>query len=325
MKKMELLGHVVIQLVTILVLLILTVRVYHDQGFYSLFEELRGYLWDDPRTSPLVRNSLYTLLLINIVNHVLGRNIRVIAVVGHMMVLVLSAGFLLLVSFGIAGVEDHGVLSSMIIMVAGIGMEPAGYVGPLVMLGAEIQATDIMIGRTPLHYATMFHRPKTVIELLFRGASIESVDFEGMTPLGVAVNSSFPILVDVLVHVGNADVNARIFDRFSLVHWAVLEKDYIIAKQLLDFGADINIQETKYQVAPLHVAAGDDLNMTILLLKYDPMINIEDMYGYRPIDVAWAKNQSDTIQLLLDHGAEWGTPDVERSHRDAEARRKDEE
>ncbi|MBA3996461.1 MAG: hypothetical protein C0489_05145 [Candidatus Accumulibacter sp.] len=129
--------------------------------------------------------------------------------------------------------------------------------------GAEINVTDAL-GRTPLHMAGFYGRPRTTELLLARGADIGARDRVGMTPL----------------------------------HAAVLDGTYQVVDLLLGKGADINAASDS-GMTPLHLAASTGQPKVIrLLLQHGANPNSKDKDGKTPQDYAARNAHPKTLALL---------------------------
>ena len=82
--------------------------------------------------------------------------------------------------------------------------------------------------------------------------------------------------------------------------FAVWNNNLEMAKALLKFGADVNIQDNN-QLIPLHFAVrrSDGVPMTRLLLEYGSKIDYRNKHGRTPLFYA----SKETTQLLIDFGA----------------------
>ncbi len=127
---------------------------------------------------------------------------------------------------------------------------------------------------------------------------INQFSSDGFTPLGLASYFNHKETVIYLIENG-ADVNLASENGMKVapLHSAVANRNLLIAKILLDNGADVNARQT-LGVTPLHSAAHQgDSQMVKLLVRYKADLKAEMENGKRPLDIA-QKNHHEVIALL---------------------------
>ena len=178
---------------------------------------------------------------------------------------------------------------------------------------AEVNASDIRDGSTPLHMAVYYGRSKFVSLLLAAGARVNLENKEGRTPLSLAVeNGSLEVVKALLA--AKADPNAGHKD-VPLLN-AIYKNNPAAAEILLQAGANPNrkspihwamhLDHTYYsdglEITPLLLAIlNDQLPMVELLLKYktDP----DDAQTSDHAVLFTALGYPDILKALLDAGA----------------------
>ena len=102
-----------------------------------------------------------------------------------------------------------------------------------------------------------------------------------------------------------APPNYRHFvDKVAALHAACLTGDYLAAKELIQFGADVNIKDWM-ESSPLHLAARHDRDEIIrLLVNNGAHINCQDLTGLTPLHEAASQQCADTLRTLLDRNAD---------------------
>ena len=147
-------------------------------------------------------------------------------------------------------------------------------------------------------------------ELLKNSVNPNCTNDEGQTPLHIACHYSHVDVVMALLNHG-ANVNAENNKKECPLVWIDVwkfneEVATIIARKLLEHGADINAQ-TKYGDTLLSsAAAAGNFSLVIELLKNGADVNIRDKNGQTPLhDV----DNCDIVRELIKYGASMNTKD----------------
>lgn len=106
----------------------------------------------------------------------------------------------------------------------------------LIAEGAKINSSDAL-GRTPLHMAAFYSRPKTTALLITNGADVNAKDRVGMTPLHAAVLAGDLQEVELLLN-NKADIKAASETGMTPLHLAAAIGKNTIAAALIQRGAD---------------------------------------------------------------------------------------
>ena len=104
----------------------------------------------------------------------------------------------------------------------------------------------------------------------------------------------------------NCRFSHRDLDKEHFIHMAVENRYLDIAEELLQNGANPNIQDENYSrhYFPIHVAARNgDTAMLEVLLKYGAIIDPEDRKREKPIHLASIKGHIDAARFLIDNGS----------------------
>ena len=111
-----------------------------------------------------------------------------------------------------------------------------------------------------------------------------------------------------LLIANGADVNAKDDTGWTTLHMASSFGGTEVAELLIANGADVNAIENDLGWTPLHCAAHDsDKNsgctkIVELLINNGAIINIKDLKGRTPLNLASQKGNNDSCDLLLKHG-----------------------
>ncbi len=111
--------------------------------------------------------------------------------------------------------------------------------------------------------------------------------------------------LDDIVSINVFDINRRFgINKMTLLHRAVLDGHYEIAEKLVNFGANVAVQNI-YGETPLHSAAKlGRIKMIELLLNKHNTVNLPDKNGWTALHFAVKSNYIEVVSLLLIRGAD---------------------
>jgi len=161
--------------------------------------------------------------------------------------------------------------------------------------GASINTVD-SFGRTPLIYAAAHVYPEVIPALIGGGFDVNAVDLEGKTALIHAIEHYDAPETEKIVEV----YDARAFTRYELTQ---SRPETIMA--LIESGADVNIASEDGET-PLMLALESNVEEEIieLLIRLGADVNAEDRYGTTPLISAVRANVPPMIiQRLIEAGA----------------------
>ena len=136
------------------------------------------------------------------------------------------------------------------------------------VLGANPKKTD-QEGMSALHYAGYLGADQVIPALIKKGALVNLRDKRGRTPLHHAVYNGRARAVAILLdHQADPDIKENV-NEMTALHLAVMQKQTAIVQQLLEKGANPNLEE-KGSYTPLFIAEQEGLEDIVALLeKYD--------------------------------------------------------
>jgi len=179
----------------------------------------------------------------------------------------------------------------------------------------------------PLHAA--LHCGHTDVALLLLRHCVD-VDIRGIhdrTPLHMAVDHGLLEVTRILIERG-ASINARDLDDRTPLHPTFVDRSrtfddtyFDVVQCLLEHGADVDSQANTEHSTPLHLASyWGGFKVARLLLNCDVNINVRDKQCQTPLhEVLTDLHNSvldfyvDAVRFLLDHGADVGAEDNNRS------------
>ncbi|EGD77528.1 hypothetical protein PTSG_08626 [Salpingoeca rosetta] len=184
----------------------------------------------------------------------------------------------------------------------------------LVKYGANLLARDGE-GETPLHHACM-EGHVDVIEFLLQQAEnsegeatdiVNIADNRGLQPLHAAMYSGSKDTVLLLLQ-HNADPNVKTHNsRRTPLHTAARHGHLDVVQLLVSQGARTSVRDVKGQLA-IHRAAGYGRTAVLEYLFQDKIakerfLEAQTRQGHRPLALAASHGHVDTVNLLLDLGA----------------------
>ena len=157
---------------------------------------------------------------------------------------------------------------------------------------------------------------------LVRAASVDSVDAvemllsleadpstsdsDGDTPLMIACDSG-NIRIATLLLQARANINQLNNDGYTALMFACLSKTPLndLVRLLMQYGADINIRDTKQQrTALMNAAQCGHTSIVQYLLEQGAPVNTQDVKGVTSLMMASDRCHPETLRVLLDYGAD---------------------
>jgi len=165
----------------------------------------------------------------------------------------------------------------------------------LLEAGANANVRDTS-ENTPLYVAAFLGHAEVAELLLQAGAEVNAACFMGFTPLHVAARPGHEEAVQVLLDHGAEAHN---------IHEAAGIGDVEKVRQFLAADASLIDHEDITGGMPLHWAAvNGKLEVVRMLIEAGANVNARDNGGETPLANACRRQDQETIELLLEHGAE---------------------
>lgn len=161
------------------------------------------------------------------------------------------------------------------------------------------------LGETPLHHLVVENQIEAVRLLAERGASVNTVNECGGTPLSEAASLGYEELVGFLLESGAKLSLAG--QREPSLHQAVLGASPAIVLRLLRAGASPN-EPNDLRETPLHLAAESDDRLEVLRVLLDAGGDpaLRRIFDETPLDVALNSNSSRCAEMLRECAAPGG-------------------
>ncbi|KAJ5294285.1 hypothetical protein N7508_009106 [Penicillium antarcticum] len=158
-------------------------------------------------------------------------------------------------------------------------------------------------GNTALHLAVEWKRPRIILFLLEKGASIDVGNNEGLTPLQLAANSDNCEAISLLLQ-RCAHVEARSPVGSTALQYAAWKGHWTAFDLLLIGGADINVWNKQGETL-LHEQARYSKSISIAskLLNQGANLEARTSQGYTPLQCAAMGSNKTMFNFLLEKGA----------------------
>ncbi|TGJ79061.1 hypothetical protein E0Z10_g9705 [Xylaria hypoxylon] len=177
----------------------------------------------------------------------------------------------------------------------------------LILHPEDIDIQDSM-GRTPLAWAAARGDNRSVVTLLRYGADPNIMGVQLSGPLSNAAAQGHTACVLLLLDAG-ADPEPALppgIQKGSPLSVAARNaKDPLLAKRLLDFGANVNSCTTDGRTPLFHAAKNNDTRLAILLLEYGADINYISVARESPLTMSIIHNSHNVLRLLLERWHEY--------------------
>lgn len=169
--------------------------------------------------------------------------------------------------------------------------EPAGTPDMEATINAAVATYALEENPESLEFWAIANDEEARIRLEQHPGVINAKDELGRTPLSIAVSRN-----------ENPEVTAILLDRrgsfpVTILHKAVYNSNPEVVALLLDVGADIMVEDLLVGWTPLHTAAWDCCNTSViaLLLERGAVVNAQDYLGRTPCQMALAPRLTGTL------------------------------
>ncbi|XP_014057067.1 B-cell lymphoma 3 protein homolog isoform X1 [Salmo salar] len=192
----------------------------------------------------------------------------------------------------------------------------------ILLLGLVHTDLDIYnnLRQTPLHLAVITHQAQLVGALLHAGADPGALDRNGQTAVHLCCEHGQQACLSVVLSHPSilTCLEVRNYEGLTPLHLAVQGGHKELVRMLLDAGADINaMQDIKSGHSPLiHAVENHNMGMVHFLIENDCNVNVQSYSGNTALHSACGRGQVDTARLLLKNRAD---SSVKNYHNDTPA------
>jgi len=202
-----------------------------------------------------------------------------------------------------ADLESTNQMGETPIIAAVRAQLPDDIIALICELGAVVNEVDYR-GKSALHHAAEVQHPEdsTIMALVGHGADLCGLDFDGRTPLHLAVSCGSVEAVRDLLDYG-AHPDTKLLTGKSALHIAISRRYTTIARILCESGAALN--DPYGDTSPLTMAIAtscDDIAQ--ILIEAGADVNHTNSKGCFPLLLATTLGNQRLVELLLAHGAD---------------------
>jgi ankyrin repeat protein len=168
----------------------------------------------------------------------------------------------------------------------------------------EITLLHVAVNGIEGHNHTIMEERKKVITTLIEcGLDVDQQCKEKRTPLHLAVNDD--VIAKLLLDLG-ANINAIDKDAQNALHIALQNSkvNTRIVKLLIDKGIDVNGRDCNKRTPLHHCCRNGHYDALVILLEYGTNINAKDSMNHSPLYDAISRDNYNCVKMLLDHGAD---------------------
>lgn len=166
-----------------------------------------------------------------------------------------------------------------------------------------VNIRNIFTGNTALHLAVEWRKSRIILFLLEKGAGINLVNEEGLTPLQVAAMIDNCEAISLLLQ-RSVQIEARSLSGLTALQLAAQKKHWVAFDLLLIGGANINAWNHEGETL-LHEHARKTSSLSIVsrLLDHNANIEARTSQGYTPLQCAAMAGNKNMVKFLLSKGA----------------------
>jgi ankyrin repeat protein len=151
-----------------------------------------------------------------------------------------------------------------------------------VVLGIPLLELQDKNKNIPLHYAIMFNKYDIILEILKTDHNFNFKDINGNTALHLMVKNIKSDKTDLIKLMLSKRIGLSYTNNYgqNALHIAVDVDNYDTCEILLNGGININTETVESHITPLLQATiNNNIPILQLLLKYNPDVNSQDIYG----------------------------------------------
>ncbi|XP_071572585.1 uncharacterized protein [Temnothorax nylanderi] len=155
-----------------------------------------------------------------------------------------------------------------------------------------------------LHLAASKGRKDVVKVLMTRGADVDAITVNNLTPLCFATREGYDEIVEILI-AGGANVNVKSTENVTPLHLAAVNGHGKVVKVLLDNKANINVKDNNNKTPVELAVTYGHLQVVKLLLQYEKTdMDAKDNDNWTILHIASQESNLEMVKYLVDKGCD---------------------
>jgi len=150
-----------------------------------------------------------------------------------------------------------------------------------------------------------------VLQLLSKGVDVNTISWEGVTPLMYACQNGNIAMMSLLLRQG-ADPDKKPANGYTALITAAGNGMLDVAEMLLRHGANINLPDNNKKTPLLHAISVDSFYMPDLLLYYGAEVDPADRNGMDALMLASKLGRTEIAARLIESGADVNSADLKK-------------
>lgn len=197
-----------------------------------------------------------------------------------------------------AGAQVNTTYNNNSLLYLAVKKRKPGYIDKLLTYGAD---TNLVVDDiSPLELALDHKSIEIITSLLEGGANVNHCGTKG-APIITIIKSNLPEFIPLLISYG-FKLDELVLGR-SPLEWCILHNNIDVFKELVRLGANINIGREDGNALICKIVKSGRYWFLDLMIKNQADLNVLDIQGRSPLEIAIVDNEIKIVKSLLEGGA----------------------